>query len=140
MKVKFLIAEEVRPEAEGKLTVIGLYSGDTIILIKKDLPPDLPEKVEIIPAIERLAILATVGDTPKGVHKFKGRIVDPSGAEHKPVMNLGEAAIEKGTFHNVLVEIKPFVTKIEGVYHFEFFVDDDMFDFPFEIRERVSVS
>ena len=34
MKVNFLLAEEVRPEANNKISVLGLFAGDIVIMIK----------------------------------------------------------------------------------------------------------
>ena len=55
MKVKFLIAEEVRRETEGKVTVLGLFSGDTILLVRRDQPKYLPEQVQVLEAIENIS-------------------------------------------------------------------------------------
>lgn len=136
MKVKFLIAEEVRRETEGKVTVLGLFSGDTILLVRRDQPKYLPEQVQVLEAIERLAILVTIGDAPAGIHKFKGKMIDPLGGVHHPEMPLGEAQIPKNFFHTIIVEIKPFITKIRGVYRFEFYVDEELSTFLFEIRDQ----
>jgi hypothetical protein len=136
MKVKFLVAEEVRPEASNKMSIVGFYPGDVIVMLKKERPQGVPQGVpEGTPeGFERLAILATISDAPEGTHKFKGRLIEPSGDAYAPESPLGEAAIPKGFSHVVVVELKPFIVKQAGTYTYEFFVDDEIFKFPFEVR------
>lgn len=135
MKIKFLVAEEIRMEMGGKLTILGLFPDDNIRMIKGDRPegasPDMPE------GLERLAFLISISElSSKKIHKFKGRITDPSGAVYKPEESLGEGRIEKGTSRSIIVEMKPFIVKTEGVYHFDFSIDKEVLSFPFEIREQ----
>ena len=134
MKIKFLMAEEMRPEAGGKLTILGLYPDDNIILTKvtypKGIPPETPR------GIEKLVFLVSVSDTPNKKLKYKVRITDPSGELYKPEMQLGEGRVEKGTSRSFIIEVKPFVINLVGVYGFDFFVNKEIFSFPFEIREQ----
>lgn len=137
MKVNFLIAEEIRLEAQSKLTVLGLFAGDIIIMVKGARPEGVPENTPA--GLERLAIVAIVSEAPDGEHKFKGRLVEPSGELYKPESALGEAMSKKGYSNTVVVELKPFIVKQPGIFRFEFFVDDQMFTFPFEIREQPQI-
>lgn len=132
MKVKFIVAEEVRPEASNKISILGFYAGDVIVMLKKERPAGVPQ--DMPEGFERLAILATINDAPEGIHKFKGRLIEPSGQVYAPESALGEAAIPKGFSHVVVVELKPFIVKQPGTYTYEFFVDEEMFKFPFEVR------
>lgn len=132
MKAKFLIAEEVRPEANNKISILGLYAGDIVVMHKKERPQGVPEGTP--EGFERLAILVTISDAPEGTHRFRGRLLDPSGELYGPEAPLGEAAIPKGFSHVVVLEMKPFIVKRPGSYTYEFFVDDEIFRFPFEIR------
>lgn len=134
MKIKFLIAEDIRPEAGGKLTILGLFPDDNIVLAKEDYPEGVPP--ETPRGIEKIAILISVSDAPNRKLKFKGKITDPSGALYKPEMQLGEGRVEKGTSRSFLVQIKPFIVEIEGVYIFDFYVNKEMYSFPFNIREQ----
>lgn len=133
MKVNFLIAEEVRPEVNGKMTILGLFAGDIILLVKGARPEGVAADTPV--GLERLAILVIIGET-EGEHKFKGKLVEPSGELYKSELALGEATLKKGFNHTIIVELKPFIVKQEGIFNFEFFVDDQKFTFPFEIRER----
>jgi len=132
MKVSFLIAEEVRPEASSKVTVLGLFPGNIIILQNgmrpEGVPGDTPE------GLERLTILVTINDAPEGIHKFRGRIIEPSGDLYKPEASLGEVTAKAGFSNSVVIEMKPFIVKKAGEFRLEFFVDEQMFTFPFEIR------
>jgi hypothetical protein len=131
MKIKFIVAEEIRPEISGKATVLGLFSDDVLLLQGKrpeGANPEIPD------GLERVTFLLNVSDVPAGKHNFKGNITDPSGAPYNPVTSLGEEDIKKGFSRTIIVEIKPFIVKTRGVYHFNLFVDDMLTTFPFEIR------
>lgn len=135
MNVDFLIAEEIRPEAGNKLMVLGLFPGNIIILLKRELQGALPQGVSA--GLDRLSILATITGAPDGLHKFKGRIVDPTGNLYQPEAVLGEAYTKVGFAHTVIVELKPFVIKQMGFFSFEFFVNEEKFVYKFEIREQL---
>lgn len=138
MKVNFLIAEDIRAEQNGKVTILGLFPGDTIIMLKGARPEGLPEDAP--GALDRLAILATVIGAPDGLHKFKGRIITPSGELSSPEFSLGEGTTATGYSHTVVVELRPFVVKQPGPFQLEFFVDHKMFKFPFEIRMQTQTA
>lgn len=134
MKIKFLMAEEMRPEASGKLTILGLFPDDNLIITNTAYPVDVsPETPR---GIEKLVFLVNVSDAPKGKLKFKARITDPSGGEYKPEMQLGEGHVEKGASRSFIVELKPFIVDLIGVYVFNFYVNKEIHSFPFEIREQ----
>lgn len=134
MKVNFLIAEEIRPEAQNKLTVLGLFAGDTII-INGERPEGVADDVPA--GLERLAILATIIEAPAGLHKFKGKITEPSGSQYQPEFQFGEAITKNGFSHSVIIELKPFIVKQPGFFRLDFFVDEEIFPFTFEIREQL---
>lgn len=131
MKASFLLAEEVRPEASGKMTLLGLFPGNTIILHKGERPEGVPENAPS--GLEKLTIMATISDA-EGVYRVKGKIVDPSGEVKE--LKLGEATIKKGFSHSSIIELKPFLIKQSGIFHFEYVVGSKKFDFPFEVREH----
>jgi hypothetical protein len=131
MKIKFLMAEEIRPEINNKASIVGLFPDDVVVLIRNrpaDAPPEVPD------GVERLSFLINVGELPEGVHKFKGIIITPSGEPYNPEMLLGEEIAKKGFSHSLIVQLKPFIVKSRGIYHFNFYVDDLLTSFPFEIR------
>jgi len=128
------MAEEIRPEAGGKLTILGLFPDDNIILTKAVYPEGVPP--EIPRGIEKLVFLISVSGAPNRKLKFKVRITDPSGGLYKPEMQLGEGRVEKGTSRSFIIEVKPFVIDLVGVYIFDFYVNKEIYSFPFEIREQ----
>lgn len=133
MKIKFLVAEEVRPEVGGKYTVLGLIP-DEVLIFESRRPENAPE--EIPDGIERLALFLVVSELADGVHKFKGQIYDPNGEPYNPEIALGEGIVEEGTSRSMVIELKPFVVKKYGIYRFDLYVDDKSASFPFEIRSK----
>lgn len=136
MKVKFLLAEEVRPELSGKQTVIGLFADDVLIVGDPSQPKEALSS-EIPFGIDRLTFLINVTDAEEGPYQFKARILDPSGQDHGPEIILGDAVmIEKGTSKTFILEAKPFMIKEKGVYQYVFLANDKPYSFPFEIRDN----
>lgn len=125
------MAEEVRPEMSGKSTVLGLFPDDVIVM-QGNRPEDAP--AELPDGLERLSFFINVSDIAEGHHSFKGNITDPSGAPYNSVSPLGEETIKKGLSRSIIVEIKPFIIKGKGIYHFNLYVDDLLTTHPFEIR------
>lgn len=111
--IQFLLADHVRQEEGGKLSLLGFYSGDAVLL-KGPLPEEIPEGMEGI-ALPGLTIVAVVRD---GHGSFNSAIhlYGPNGKE------LGEGvkghALDKakdGTA-NLLVPIQPFPIPEFGMY------------------------
>jgi hypothetical protein len=131
MKIKFLLAEEIRPEISGKSTVLGLFPDDVLIMQSnrpEGASPDIPD------GLDRLTFFLNVSDIPEGKHYFKGNITDPTGAPYNQLSTLGEEIIKAGLSRTIIVEMKPFIVKTKGIYHFNLYVDDVLTTFPFEIR------
>jgi len=135
MKVDFLISEEVRPEANGKFTVLGLFPGNIVILMKGTRLKDTPEETPDF--FEKLVFLVVASDMSEGRHKFSGSLTDPAGKTMKSKEAFGEADVKKGFTHAIILEMKPFTVRLFGLYTFNFFVDRKKFSFPFEIREQI---
>ena len=132
MRIKFLMAEEFRPEPNNKITVLGLFAGETLILNKGPRPEGVPEDAPI--GLERLAFMLIISDLD-GTHDFKGSIFDPNGQAMSFEQQLGEGImIEKGMSHIIINEVKPFIIKAAGTYTFVLHVDDNQEKFSFEIR------
>lgn len=135
MKVKFYLAEEVRPEAGNKMTMLGLFPDDKIVSSKVVLPEGVPS--DIPRGIEKLVLLISIGEAPNKKLKFKGTLTAPDGELYGTEYQLGEVHIKKGTSHSIILEFKPFIIKSMGVYIFNFYVNKEIFPFPFEIRESL---
>lgn len=132
MKVKFVMAEEIRPEVGGKMTILGLFPADEILLTRVAVPEGVPSDTPM--GIDKITFLLTISKLPSKKYKFTGSIIDPSGEPYKADMQLGEARFSKGISHSIIVESRPFIVKTLGVYHFNLYVGKELVSFPFEIR------
>jgi len=132
VKINFLVADEFRPEAGGKQMALGLYADSVIILEPRPevSAPGLPE------GIDRLAFLINVSDAPEVKHSYKAQIIDPSGKPHGQEIPLGEHTILKGTSRSFVIEVKPFLIQGEGTYQLNFFINDAIHPFLFNLVER----
>lgn len=135
MKINYLIADEIRPEASSKQTVLGLFADHLIVL---DIPTQLPAG-ELPKGIERLAFLINVSNI-EGKHKYKGQIFDPEGNPHGPEIDFGESELAKNTSRTMVVEAKPFLIKVKGTYNFVLTVDDTKYPLPFTIIDRAQIT
>jgi hypothetical protein len=136
MKINFLIADEVRPEASGKQTILGLYPDQTIVIEEIQA---LGTDIEELPvAIDRLNILINISDISAGEHELKGQIVEPSGAPHGDKIDFGKISIEKGLSRSFVLALKPFIIKEMGTYNFNLYVDDELHQFSFNIIDKQS--
>lgn len=134
MKINFVIADEIRQEIGGKQTILGLYADGTIML---EATEELNTSTTEVPrGIERLAFLVNVSDISEEKHRYKGQIICPSGLPYGEEISFGEVIIPKGKSRTIILETKPFLIKEKGTYHFNFFVDDVLYPFPFNLIER----
>ena len=129
MKLKFLIADEVRAELSGKQTVIGLYADDVLVVNDVERPSEVPF------AIDRLSFLVNISDVSVGVHNYKAQILNPAGVKLGQEIPMGESQIEKGKSHTLVLEAKPFVLDGEGIYRLDLYIDNVPHSFPFEVRK-----
>ena len=131
--VQFLLADFVREEVGGKLTVMGLYSSAEVLL-QGEIPKAFPEGVKGL-AIPSLTIVAVVVD---GLGKFNARInlFDPYGMplgiEAKgPGMVIDKVAAGAA---NILIPISPFPIPAFGEYRLELELDTKKYFYSFKIR------
>lgn len=141
MQIIFLVADEIRPEASSKQTILGLYPDNTIVLEQR---PKLPASAEKWPegvpdGIERLAFLVNISEI-EGVHSYKGQILDPEGNPHGPEISFGESILAQYTSRTLVIEAKPFIIKGKGKYHFVLSIDEERHSLPFTIIERAVIN
>ena len=104
-KVTFLVADLIRLETGGKVTIAGLYSGD-LLRIEDDLPKELPEGMAAL-ALSGLSILMILkggeGHFPVSliIERPSGKTLGLGGA-------VTELTLEKGRAHNFVVPVIPF--------------------------------
>lgn len=132
MNIKLLIADEFRHEASGKVTVLGLFA-DNVVIVK--IPPKAEEIPENAPAgIERLSFMVNVSAVPEGSYEFEAQFITPSGAPMGEVMKIGNVEIKEGKSFTTVVVSKPFLVNEGGEYHLAFQVNGVEHQLPFEIR------
>ncbi len=136
-KVTILIADEFRTEASGKLTAIGLYPQNRVII---DATPEQEANMQQVPlTIEKLTFLITVGPSlKKGAHKVKAEFSTPS-LKRYAVQEYDDIEIPIGATHTIFMEAKPFEIMEEGSYFIHFFVDGTETDLEIPVILRSSI-
>lgn len=132
-EVRFLLADGVREETGGKVTVLGLYSGDDVVL-QGDLPPILPEGMLGL-ALPNLSFLVVIKDGA-GEFQVQYSLVDPMGGSiGRP--NLEQTiSKQKGIPTNIIVQVSPFPLSSFGRYKFLLEIDGRKFEYPFLVRHQ----
>lgn len=129
-RVNFLLADQIREEAGGKLTIIGLYANDEIILLG-DLPEELPIGLQGL-ALPALSILVQLKD---GIGNYNGeaQVIDPNG---KPLIIPAKLTIslKENVWSNLIVPFVPFPLPKFGLYTFELKLDNKKYKYTFTIR------
>lgn len=133
MKITLLVADEIRPEATGKQTVLGLFADNVVVVKIPPKPVDVPD--DVLPGIERLSFLVNVSQLPEGQYSFKAQFIAPSGQPAGDALSLGDGVqVSTGKSHSIVIESKPFILKEGGEYHLAFWVNGEEHRLPFEIR------
>lgn len=129
-KVQFLLADAIRQETGGKLTILGLYSGD-IVQLQGEYPKTLPDGQKEI-GIPSLAVLATFLD---GHGKFKTSVTisDPTG---KQLAKSLPQEIEKSSEapFNFILPFTPFPVRQLGQHHLILAIDKKKFSYFFTVK------
>lgn len=127
--IQFLLADAVRQESGGKLTLLGFYSGHTVIL-QDPIPKDIPDHVHGI-ALPGLTIVATIFD---GHGMFDGQfcLFSPSGIP----LGKGETAPiekQKNVPSNLIFPIHPFPVPEFGTYRIVLKLNRHEHEFAFKV-------
>lgn len=132
MRTKFLIAEEVSLGAEGKHSVRGLFSDDTIVVT---LPRAYTEGPETLPpGLDILTCLLSVAGLPNGKHRIKGHLIDPRGNSNAETPAI-DFEIANNNSHSFPFHLRPFIiTGGAGTYTWNFRLDNQEFTHTFEVR------
>ena len=134
MTCRFFLADDIRQELHGKVTAVGLYS-DNVVLV--ELPGGGPDPSLAKPAaIASLAILASVS-TPAGPHLFNVQLRDAKGAmPFGPFPPRSVISTKDAPASNIILRFQPLPFATFGLMHLTLQVDDASFEFTFEIRRR----
>ena len=135
MRVKLIMADDIRQEASGKQTIIGLLADDTSLLpagVFPETEPDLSRPVELkeIAAIEQLSFMASIAELSEGEHHISWQALTPGGqvmADSKPV----DVHTTKGRSNSLVFQFKPFPVFAQGEYKIRLNVDGETIDLPF---------
>jgi hypothetical protein len=130
LSIKFILCEDVRSEIYGKLSLIGVYPGETVVLVNS--PPAGTPKGQM-PAISSLAFVFLVSN---GNGKASPRIVvtDPKGTSGTP-LQLAESTFVPENSVPIAGVAKPFVVTELGEFSIALDIGGAEFQFPFRIRK-----
>lgn len=129
--VRFLLADAVRQEQGGKLTVLGLYSGDSVLL-NDPLPKVFPEGKQGF-ALHGLTILVTICDG-QGHFDCSIHLFGPDRKELGKGANRLEVNKEKDASANLIFPMEPFLINGFGIYRFALQLNKHEYEFKFSVR------
>jgi hypothetical protein len=129
--VKFLLADAVRQEQGGKLTMLGLYSGDSVLL-NDPLPKVLPEGKQGL-ALPGLTIVATICDG-QGHFDCSIHLFGPDGKERGKGANRLEVNKQKDASANLIFPMEPFPINGFGIYRIVLQLNKHEYEFKFNVR------
>ena len=136
LNVKFWIAEDIRQEIDNKLSLLGLYVDDVLVV---KLPVDAPSFSKENPLLlEGVGILISVRG-PVGQYQVKGAFY--SGSAKDASNKLGEIReqvmeLKPGIkVANIVCRLRPFIAGPLGIKTLFFSVDEQEFTYHFEVRD-----
>jgi hypothetical protein len=129
-QIHFLLADSVREELGGKLTVIGLYTGGEVIL-QGAMPADVPKGYERM-ALPGLTILAVCEDG-EGQFQLEFELYDPS---DRPLGKSAPTQVvkAKNAPQNLIFPLVPFLVPRFGRYRFELRLNNRKYEYSFTVR------
>ena len=133
LAIKFLVCDEIRREASGKLLMVGFYPGEIVIL--NEAIPDKARKT--VGAAQSIAMVFVAS---QGVGEFDGRlkIVAPNNMTVFD-QSVGTVALEVNKTATVAAIIRPFPVFAFGEHNVSLFLDEKVFTFSCEIRDGSSL-
>lgn len=133
MKTSLLIAEEFRQETKNKISALGLYTAQAILLERQpgEESLSLEQRTAKLPlGLDRLGFLFTTTDIA-GKHEVYLQIFTPSGVllmeSNKTTIEVPEDLKEFG--HSFVIQSNPFVIPEIGKYNCRYWVDTTSTDF-----------
>jgi len=128
-RVKFLLCDDVRAETSGKMTVVGLYPADKIIVHTKgrdDRPAGSPVAV-----LHQLAVVCLLFDG-SGTHLPKVSLFGPSGQKIVE-STMSEVTLNKDVSATIVLQGPQFVVPEFGTFKAKFVIGSKEFDYQFDI-------
>lgn len=127
LSASFLLCEDIRSELHGKVTVVGLFPGGKVLLLKS------PKKVKgFVGQVNQLAILAMI-QGPNGNFPVSLVLTSPT---NETVLdgNLGPVPLTEGRTGIIAFRMAPFMVPAFGTYRAAFTVGDKVLPFEFQIE------
>jgi hypothetical protein len=133
LSVKFILCEDIRAEMQGKVSLVGVYPGENLLLVN-DPPPGTPKDHK--PAISSLAFVFFVSN---GSGKASPRVIisDPRGKVAAPVQ-LADTTFVPDSAATIAGLAKPFVVGEVGKYSIRLEIGVRKFEFHFLIRKATT--
>jgi hypothetical protein len=132
MRTKFLVADSIKSEPNGKLTIFGMFPDDTIVGTVPASYTGAPG--EVPPGLDSLACLINVAGLAPGTHKIKGQLFDPAGKLNSETPAV-DFEIAPGNSQSFPFNLQPFVVSAgAGTYTWKFRIDDTDCSHSFEVR------
>lgn len=121
---KFLLCDQVRPEANKKLALLGLYAGDRIVFH----PKKLGEFPYVLPTVGFVMV------AKGGAGRFDGRfrLLTPDG-EASYDLELNAVSIPESSSAVILVNIVAVKFNSVGEYTAQFVLEKRKYDFQFSV-------
>ena len=123
-KVDFLLADDIRPELGEKITILGTYGGDAVILEGQQHMPGM--------AMPSLAILC-IGRGGEGTIRVDASLTSPTGKHSQAMPKPNEIVKEKKRNLALVFKFQPFLIEQFGTFIFKLKLDDKEYPFPFRI-------
>lgn len=132
MKIKFLLAEDIRTEQNGKHLVIGLLPDDVVLIPTAAFDED--GSGEAPPAgLDRLSFLITISQIDAGHHQASFEFRSPTG---QTIGSIPDTSFdtEEGKSASFVFNVAPFILHGTGEYSVLLTLDGTTHPLPFEIR------
>ncbi len=138
MKAKFFMADDIRQEASGKFTIIGLYADDVMILNAPAGTP-APTRELTITLPRKICFLVNLSDIDTGKYPASAEIVPPDGGEPQVTVSIPEGiVVDENRSANIISEVDFFPISGNGIYNWRMKIGEfEALDIPFELRLNI---
>ena len=127
-QVWHVLCENVRPELNNKMTILGFFPTEKIVMSRNTQPPD-----NQVTRLEELAIVSIL-QGGSGIFPCKFELTDPTGGVLAG-SDLPPADFTKSDGVTVVIKFQQFVVPHFGFYTYGLYVGSQRYNFRFEIVE-----
>lgn len=126
LRWKTLLADDVRVEADGKVSVIGLYADDKLNI---NFPAGVPDPSKANPVLLEGVCILTIVMNLRVPTLFNMGLFNPSGQR----VAKGSMTIEAGAVNHSISRFRPLPVSELGLWRLEFKDDSTSYDYFFSI-------